>query len=79
VNIESVEPDYEEGHVHVRFGAMAGFLWQVEYSGALGPQADWRPAEGPVTGNDYFFELIHELPPGGQRFYRVSGMPVPPP
>jgi hypothetical protein len=79
VNIESVEPDFEDGHVHVRFGAMAGFIWQVEYSRALGPQADWRPAESPVTGNDYFFEVIHELPPGVQRFYRVTGTPLPPP
>jgi hypothetical protein len=79
VNIESVEPDFEEGHVHVRFGAMAGFSWQVEYSRVLGPQADWRPAESSVTGNDYFFEVIHELAPGTQRFYRVTGTPLPPP
>jgi hypothetical protein len=79
VIIESVEPDFEEGHVHVRFGAMAGFSWQVEYSRLLGAEADWHPAENPVNGNDYFFELIHELAPGTQRFYRVTGTPLPPP
>jgi hypothetical protein len=79
VIIESVEPDFEEGHVHVRFGAAAGFSWQVEYSRVLGAQADWQPAENPVNGNDYFIEVIHELAPGTQRFYRVTGTPLPPP
>jgi hypothetical protein len=79
VNIESVEPDDEEGHVHVRFGAMAGVIWQVEYSRLLGTQAEWHPAENPVIGNDYFFEVIHELPPGMLRFYRITGTPLPPP
>lgn len=79
VNIESVEPDFEEGHVHVWFGAMAGFTWQLEYSRVLGPDANWLPAENPRTGNDYFIEVIHELPPGVQRFYRATGTPLPPP
>jgi hypothetical protein len=79
VNIESVEPDFEDGHVHVRFGATAGFMWQVEYSRQLGPQAEWFPVENPVSGNDYFFEKTHELSPGTQRFYRVIGIPVTPP
>jgi hypothetical protein len=79
VCVTSVEPDEEEGHVHVRFGATAGFNWQLEYSRELGPNANWLPAEYPVTGTDYFREVIHELPPGIHRFYRVKGTLLPPP
>lgn len=78
MNIQSVEPDYEEGHVHVRFGATAGFSWQMEAINSLGTQADWQPAGTPFTGNDYLIELIHEGSPGEQRFYRVKGTPVTP-
>jgi hypothetical protein len=78
VNIVEVEPDYEEGHVHVRFGAEAGFSWQVEFSTNLGPAAVWLPAGNPVTGADVVSERIHDLPPGVQRFYRVKGTPVTP-
>ena len=77
VNIESVEPDEEEGHVHVRFGAQAGFDWQLEYRNELSPSAPWLPAGNPVTGADYFVEKIHELPPGEHRFYRVKGTLTP--
>lgn len=78
VNIQSVEPDYEEGHVHVRFGATAGFSWQIEASQFLGPQTDWQPAGTPFTGNDYLKELIDEGSPGELRFYRLRGTPVTP-
>jgi hypothetical protein len=78
VNIQSVEPDYEDGHVHVRFGATAGFSWQVEASTSLGPSALWLPAGNPVTGADVFVELIHDSSPGFQRFYRVNGTPITP-
>lgn len=78
VCIASVEPDYEDGHVHVRFGATAGRIWQVEYTTLLGPGANWLPAGHPVPGNDYFLDRIHDLPPGAQRFYRVVGT-LPPP
>jgi hypothetical protein len=78
VNIAEVEPDYEEGHVHVHFGARAGLSWQVQFSTNLGPSAVWLPAANPVTGADVFVEVIHDLPPGGQRFYRVTGTPVVP-
>jgi len=70
VNIESVEPDYEDGHVHVRFGAPLGTTWQVEYTDSFSP-LNWLPAGEPVTGQDYFFERIHEGDPGANRYYRV--------
>lgn len=73
VNVVSVEPDYEEGHVHVRFGGRLGFSWQVESSEFLGPQADWQPAGNPIVGDDVFIQTIHEVEPGTQRFYRVNG------
>ena len=78
VNIESVEPDFLDGHVHVRFGAKAGYLWQVEYTAQLGPDAEWKPVDHPVTGADTWVEVFHDLPPGEQRFYRVTGTPASP-
>ena len=79
ITIAEVEPDEEEGHVHVRFGAWAGFTWQVEATTYLGPQADWISAGNPVIGNDLFIEIIHDRPPGAQRFYRVRGTLISPP
>lgn len=76
--IASVEPDYEDGHVHIRFGATAGFSWQVESSTNLGPSAQWLPAAHPVTGGDTFVEVLHDVNPGIQRFYRVTGTPIVP-
>ena len=76
VNVVEVEPDYEEGHVHVRFGARLGYLWQVEASTDLGPSAVWLPVGNPVVGDDVFIETIHEGEPGVQRFYRVKGTPI---
>jgi len=78
VNIAEVEPDYEEGHVHVHFGARAGYTWQVEYSTNLGPAAVWLTAGNPVAGTDVLVEILHSLPPGDQRFYRVKGTPIVP-
>ena len=76
VNIRDVEPDFAEGHVHVHFGAQAGYRWQVEFSLDLGSLADWRPAGNAVEGQDIFVELIHDLPPGTRRYYRVVGTPI---
>lgn len=78
VNIQSVEPDFEAGHVHVRFGAQAGFSWQLEATTALASPVDWKPAGLPSVGNDYIVEVIHEGVPGEQRYYRVSGTVVVP-
>ncbi len=70
VNIQSIEPDYEDGHVRVRFGAPLNTTWQVEYKDSLS-STNWLPAGAAVTGLDYFFERIHEGAPGPNRFYRV--------
>ena len=70
VNIASVEPDHEDGHVHVRFGAPLNTTWQVEYTESLSP-TNWLPAGTVVTGLDYFFEVMHAGDPGVQRCYRV--------
>ena len=76
VNIVFIEPDYEEGHVHIKFGAPAGFSWQIEATRVLGPQANWQPAGNPIVGADVFVATIHDVPPGLQRFYRVKGTPI---
>lgn len=78
VCIAQVEPDYEEGHVHIRFGAAAGYTWQIQASTQLGPAAMWMPAGAPVIGADTFVEVVHEAPPGEQRFYRALGTPSSP-
>jgi len=70
VNIGSVEPDYLDGHVHVRFGAPANTTWQLESCDSL-TSTDWQPAGAPVTGQDYFIDVMHEGNPGTNRFYRV--------
>jgi hypothetical protein len=79
VNVVSVEPDFEEGHVHVRFAAPAGFSWQLEVTSILGPQAQWMPVGNPVVANDTFAQLIDNRPPNEPRFYRVNGTALPPP
>jgi len=43
------------------------------------PQENWLTAGYPITGDDIFMEVIHEDPPGQQRFYRVIGTVIPPP
>lgn len=70
VNIQSVEPDYEDGHVHVTFGAPTNTTWQVEYKNSLS-ETNWQPAGPVATGQDYFLEVLHEADPGTNRFYRV--------
>jgi len=76
VNVVEIEPDYEEGHVHVHFGGRLGYVWQVEASTNLGPSAVWLPAGNPIVGDDVLIETIHEGDPGIQRFYRVKGTPT---
>jgi hypothetical protein len=71
VNIVSVEPDYEEDHVHIRLAAPANTTWQLEASEQLGPHADWQPAGHPVTGADLMVERVHDSSPGTHRFYRL--------
>jgi len=78
VNVASVEPDAEEGHVHVRFGAPAGFSWQLEARTGIGPDSQWLPTGNPVVVNDLFVEVLDNNPPGETRLYRVVGTPVAP-
>jgi hypothetical protein len=78
VNIQSIEPDYEEGHVHLQFGATAGFSWQLEASTNLGPEQLWLPAGNAVIGADVLVKMLHDVPPGERRFYRVTGTPITP-
>ena len=76
VNVVEVEPDFEEGHVHVHFGGRRGYTWQVESTEFLGEKADWQPAGNPIVGDDVFIQTIHEGDPGMQRFYRVKCTPI---
>ena len=77
-NLVSIEPDYEEGHVHIRFAAQLGWTWQVEFLDPLNPAAGWRPAGSSLIGDDVFVETVHEGDPGEHRLYRVGGTPIRP-
>lgn len=70
VTIRSVEPDFEDGHVHIQFAAPVGRSWQVEATDSLSP-ADWQSAGPIVAGQDLFDEVMHLKPPGTLRFYRI--------
>jgi len=76
VTIASIEPDVAEGRVRLRFGAWAGFSWQVESRDVLVGSGVWEPVGVPIAGNDLFIETIHQSPQGQQRIYRVTGTPV---
>ncbi|HHY84593.1 MAG TPA: hypothetical protein GYA07_03525 [Verrucomicrobia bacterium] len=78
VHIQSVAPDPETGNTRVRFGAAAGFAWQVESSTNVAPDAVWVPEGESVLGTDTFVETIHEGLSGDTRFFRVRGVPVVP-
>lgn len=73
VFIEEVEPDEEEQHVHVLFGAQAGYVWQVESRSAFDALSPWQPVGDSVVGTDYFAEVLDLGDPGEQRFYRLKG------
>lgn len=78
VNIRSIEPDFEGEHVHIQFGAPAGFSWQLESRPAFGADSSWNPVGRPITANDLFVEVMDDRPPGDSRFYRVVGALLPP-
>ena len=72
VNVLSVEPDYGEAHVHIRFAPPAGSTWQIEATSAFEAGAMWETVSGPVVGNDLLVEQIVEGPPGDQRYFRLK-------
>jgi hypothetical protein len=72
VNVLSVEPDYEEAHVHVRFAPPANTTWQIEAAWAITSDAAWETVSGPVLGNDLMVEQIVEGSPGDQRYFRLK-------
>lgn len=72
VNLLSVEPDFDGGHVHLRFAPPAGTTWQIEASEFVGAGSRWEPVGPPVTGNDLRVERLLEGDPGTQRFFRIN-------
>jgi len=75
VNITRVEPDVD--HVHVTFGAMLGYNWQLQSKDSFS-EIKWTNISLPVVGNDKLTEIEDERPVGPGRFYRVVGTPVTP-
>lgn len=75
INIASVEPDVD--HSHIRFGAMANFLWQLESIDSLS-STEWWPVGDPIAGSDGFVEIEDDRPVVPTRFYRVKGEPIAP-
>ncbi len=78
VNVRSVEPDFEESHVHIHFAAEAGYSWQLQHRSDLGLSGVWAPVNSPVIGADIMVQMIHDEPPGSKGFYRLVGTPVTP-
>jgi len=74
-NIRTIEPDVD--HTHVSIGARAGYTWQLQAATALNPP-DWQAIAAPVTGDDYFHEVLDEALVEGKRFYRVKGTIIAP-
>jgi len=72
VNLLSVEPDYEEAHVHVRFAPPANTTWLIEAAPTVLPNAAWEAVSAPVAGNDLLLERVVEGPPGDERFFRLK-------
>jgi hypothetical protein len=76
VIVMDVAPHVDESRVQVRFGAQAGYSWQLQSSDELGETADWQPIGQAIVGQDLVVERIDDRPPGARRFYRVVGTPV---
>lgn len=74
-NIHFIEPDVE--HTHVTFGARAGYTWQLFGATTLNPP-DWQAIGAPVTGDDYFHEVLDDTAVESNRFYRVKGTTIAP-
>lgn len=71
VPILSIEPDFEEDHVHLRFAPPLGTSWQVEASASPAGDAAWEPVGPVVNGNDLLIETLIGGAPNPQRFYRL--------
>jgi hypothetical protein len=74
INITKIEP--EADHVHVTFGAMAGYSWQLQLKESLS-DTDWTPIGSPVVGTDALTE-IEDHRAVASRFYRLIGNEITP-
>ncbi len=74
-NIRAIEPDVD--HTHVTLGARAGYTWQLQAATTLNPP-DWQAVGAPVTGDDYFHEVLDDTLVESNQFYRVKGTPITP-
>src|SRR5262245_27381934 len=72
VNILSVEPDYDEAHVHIRFAPPANTTWQVEAAWAFTSDEVGATVSGPGVGNDLMVEQVVQGPPRDQRYFRLK-------
>jgi hypothetical protein len=75
VNITKIEPDVD--HVYVTFGAMGGYIWQIQSKESLGDSA-WTNVNTPVVGNDTLTKVEDPRPVGFSRVYQVTGIPIEP-
>lgn len=73
VNVFEVVPAPTEGGVRIRFGAPAGFLWQVEVTTHLAAAEGWAATGPPLPGEDQVVEVFHETAATQANYYRVKG------
>jgi len=71
VHLMTVEPDYDEGRVHLRLAPPANTAWQIESADSPAPDATWIAVGAPVAGTDLVVEKMLEGDPGSSRFYRL--------
>jgi hypothetical protein len=73
--IRGIEPDVD--HTHVTLGARAGYMWQLQAASSLAA-GDWTAIGAPVTGDDYFHEVLDDTAVEGERYFRFKGTPIAP-
>jgi hypothetical protein len=72
VNMQFVEPDKDHSRVH--FSAPLGSNWQLETTDSLEGKPAWVLVGTPITGDDLFHEMEHNVPVQGQRYYRIRAV-----
>jgi hypothetical protein len=75
VVLTQIEPDVS--HVHITFGAMAGFSWQLQFTDSLS-EPHWQDTNSPLVGDDTLQEIQDHHAVTGNRFFRVVGTQLPP-
>jgi hypothetical protein len=75
-HIQSIQPVING--TRIRFAAPIKFSWQVFSCSRIAPNPDWVEVGAPVTGDDYFHEIVDSASHPSAQFYRLQGVVVAP-